>query len=170
MNILNERARNLLRVHSTPELFEKLDWTVQSDLVTLDNAGRDAIRARFRERAAQQTASMPEPDDLNVTWNQRFRYCIYVDAAALESVVSDALQPLERDLEGIGYVDLVVKDWDEQSAREEDEGEEKVDRHRTYEIGWMKTAVDRLVPQTYMLLGEGPLSEVYERPPVVVKP
>jgi hypothetical protein len=52
--------------------------------------------------------------------------------------------------------------WDEESRKD-------VDGYKTYEVGWMRIAVDGLVPRTYLLLGEGPFSEVYKRPPVVVR-
>ena len=166
--ILNERARGSLNFHSTPELFEKLDWAVQSDPSTLDGATRDTVRARFRNWVAEQTSQLPDPQDINVTWNQRFRYCIYVDATVLESVVKNAPRPPQRDLAGVGCVDVISKEWDERAAQEEDEEEEDIEGYKTYDVGWMKVSIDGLVPRIYMLLGEDPWSEIYQRPPAVV--
>ena len=68
------------------------------------------------------------------------------------------------------YLDLVALEWDEGEALAENGGdEEKLDGCAAYDVGWMRVALDDFVPRTYMLLGESPFMELYERPPVVVR-
>lgn len=155
-------------MYSHPELYNTLSWPIQSDAQTLDGASKDFVRERFGEWDEREVADLQVgPDDRNMRRNQRFRYCIHVDEKALISVVKDAPQPPAPDLRGIGYVNLVAKDWDEQEARDDGEGEEDVDGKRMYDAGWMKVAVDGLAPETYQILdsGAGTFGMIYERPP-----
>ena len=175
LDVLDTMTRHSLRTYSHPELYNTLSWTIHSNPQALDGASKDFVRERFQEWVEREIANLQIAMDYRLTarWNQRFRYCIHVNEEVLESVVRDAPQPPLPDLQGVGYVNLIAKDWDEQEAKENDgEGEEEVDGKRMYDVGWMKVAVEGLAPRTYQLLGHGggPFSDLYERPPTIAMP
>ena len=187
MRILNNTVHSSLGRHGHPQLFTSLHWTVQSDRLTLDGASRDFVRKKFREWVEVQVMALkikrssvaesespmdPEQVDLNIVWNQRFRFCVFVDQEVLESVIrDDAVIDGTEDLMSGGFVDLIDKDWNEDAAKVEDDGEkEDVGGYKTYEVGWMRTAIDTFIPRTYFLLGDGPFHEIYERPTAITRP
>lgn len=164
MKIVNERVRESLEAYDTPELMETLDWPVQEDRATLEGASKDVVRQHFR----RWVAGAPGHDD---PFSPRFRYCIQVDAESLKSVVTDAPQPPEPDLDSIGCVNMIEGDWTLDEDEEEDDGGEEIEGCTQHNVGWIRVPVCGLAPRTYSMFGDDAGWDIcYVRPPDVTVP
>ena len=173
LEVLNARVRDSLRAYSHPDLYHTLSWTIQSDFQVLGGASKDVVREHFKGWVEREITDMQvDPGDLNVRHFPRFRYCLHVDDEVLKSVVWDAPQPPSPDLRGVGYVNFIAKDWDQEIAQQDGEDEEEIDGKRTDDVGWMKVAVAGLAPRTYQLLNSGGTlyGDCYQRPPAIAMP
>ena len=78
---------------------ESLSLTVIEDRSILDDASTSFVREHFKQWAA--TAPQKE-QGTSPGLSQRYRYCVQVDADALESVVYDVRWLRQPHLEGLG--------------------------------------------------------------------
>lgn len=91
-----------LSFHNGLDLKSSLDAQVIEDPTTFDGAVPATVRQHFRQWA--ETAPQMEQGRPALR-SQRYRYCLHVDQAALESVINGPTPP-EDELGG-GYVNLV---------------------------------------------------------------
>jgi hypothetical protein len=174
----------LIDTYDDERLAQHLDWNVQQD-PSLDRATTDQVRERFKTWVATDArAEMPTSIDQQhklqglLHENPRYKYCIRVDAEAMQSVL-DGPPPNEPDLLIVSYVHLIRADYDwcaseEESAQlpatkvEDDPQygcEPEIEGRTTCDVGWMKVSVDGLVPDVYELLVKDQMWEVfYVRP------
>lgn len=173
-------------------LMDALDWNVQDDAALFDGASKSDVRNHFKAwvRADAEQQVLGSPVSVQVARHQRpaveyenprYRFPIYVDAAALDSVIHQAPRPPEPDNQGVGYLVLIDSDSGAYTAatpsypQEEDgndgtEGcESPVEGCSLYDVGWMKVGVDGLVPAVYAsLLVSDWFQSNYVRPPEVL--
>ncbi|KAJ3952891.1 hypothetical protein N0V92_010654 [Colletotrichum tropicale] len=101
------------------ELLEKyLDWVVIEDRANLDNASKSDVRRHFDGWVSEQglveppSGAFPRP---NVTKLPRFRFCLYVDKACVETVIrfqeADAGHPLLRPLLPAMVIVVLDREW-----------------------------------------------------------
>jgi hypothetical protein len=172
MHRLNARKDAVLKdVYDDEHLAHHLDWNVQQD-PSLGHATKNHVRARFRTWVATDArAEMPTSSDYQdkleglLHENPRYKYCIHVDAASLQSVL-DGPSAAEPDLRGISYVNLIRADeaweaWEKESTQaratsaeedSQDEGEPETEGRTSRDVGWMKVSLDGLVPDVYETL------------------
>jgi hypothetical protein len=185
MHRLNARKDAVLKdVYDDKHLAYHLDWNVQQDF-SLNHATKDEVRARFRawvatDARAEMPTSSEDQDKLEglLHENARYKYCIHVDAASLQSVLDGPLLP-ESDMRGVSYVNLIRADrawdaWEKESAQalaagaeedSQDEGEMEIEGRTSYDVGWMKVLVDGLVPDVYeTLVNDQMWNAFYVRP------
>jgi hypothetical protein len=152
------------------------------DRATLNGATKDHLRSRFKQWASDAVKTeQPRVEDYRFATlgNPRYTYFIDVDEGALKSVVYDALQPPEKDFDGVGYVNFVDGRWKPLSELtsnigQVDEGEDEV--HEAIEgcteenVGWMKIT-SRMVGADFYeaMMGYSDLWYLkYQRPPETV--
>ncbi|PMD14972.1 hypothetical protein NA56DRAFT_650547 [Hyaloscypha hepaticicola] len=165
-----------------PEIADSLEWTFVEDCDTLDGASKDHLRSRFKQWAPEALKiEQPRVDDhrFGTFGIPRYTYFVDVDEEALKSVVYDAPQPPEVDLEGVGYVNFVDADWKPMTQIiselvSTDDGEEEV--HEPIEgcteenVGWMKIPARFVRSHFYQaMMGYPDIWYVfYQRPPEVM--
>ncbi|OSS43557.1 hypothetical protein B5807_11748 [Epicoccum nigrum] len=124
MNHLNTRVRLNLDEDGSGFLFDRIDWAVQEDRLTLENAGPSRVRRKF----AQWVEDNRQSDDWLGT--PRFQFCAMVVQSDVDSVL-DGPPAEEFDYDGDGVLTIVSLD--------EDEGDQDV-------------GLSYLVPRIYTLL------------------
>jgi hypothetical protein len=192
MEIANRRGEDDLTDSDVPELLQTLDWKVHEDRELLDGASKDQVRKHFLSWVASDAAKAEQYDPNRPEWQAfdtmlgltpRYTYCVHVDAAALHSVVYEAPQPPDRDVRGIGYVNLIDAEWempdpatfdfeingmDPETDDPTDEGEEPIEGCRMTHVGWMKMGAQSMGVSAYAVLDKsGMFYAVYARPPDV---
>lgn len=173
MHHLNARKDAMLKdTYDDAWLAEHLDWNVQQD-PSLDRASKTEVRNRFRAgvatdaRAEMPTTSVEHRDRLQgLLWeNPRYKYCIYVDAQSMRSVL-DGPPPTRPDLRGSSYVNLIRADeaweaWEQECSQvliagvgedPQDENEPEIEGRTSRDVGWMRVSVDGLIPELYEAL------------------
>jgi hypothetical protein len=184
MHHLNARKdAALIDTYDDKFLAQHLDWNVQQD-PALDHATTDQVRERFNAWVAKDArAEMPtSPAQQHklpglLDENPRYKYCIRVDAEAMQSVL-DGPPPAKPDLCATSYVHLIRADqawdaWEDESTRALAtgaadpwaEGAPQIEGRTSFDVGWMKVSVDGLVPEVYELLFRDQMWDVfYVRP------
>jgi len=172
MQNLNARKDAVLRdTYDDEDLAQHLDWNVQQD-PSLDHATKDEVRDRFKAWVATDArAEMPTSAEYRdrlqglLYENPRYKYCIHVDAEAMQSVL-DGPPPTKPDLRGVSYVNLIRAEqawegWEKESTQssttregddQRDEGEPKIEGRTSRNVGWMKVSIEGLVPEVYETL------------------
>lgn len=155
---LRHCIRQTLEFYNGLDIMGSFGLTVIDDRSILDDASTSVVREHFK----QWTATAPEQEQgvgIGPGLSQRYRYCIQVDDAALESIIED---------ENDGYVNLIQKDWNphRQGAREPEE--DPIEDCMLHDIGWMMVAFqDVMVDMYYQLRGYNNWYTEYQRPPKV---
>lgn len=183
-DIVNYQSRHFIAKSAAPEVGDYLEWTFIEDRDTLENASKDQLRAHFKAWAAQ-AAEAEVPQLKNKPYSTysipRYNYFVHVDDDALRSVVYEAPQPPELDLNCFGYVNLVKADW--VSIKEKLTADEMADEDLYFEylyepidgcceedVGWMRVPSINLSPGFYDAmhdLGDA-WYHFYKRPPEIV--
>ena len=137
-----------------PELANSLDLIYVEDRNTLDGAFKDLVRARFREWVASGAEGAEQPRAIG-HWvpfkSLQYEYLVHVDEGSLRSVVYEALQPLDYDLESVSYVNFVDASWPPYDDDIEDlDGDEElfepIEGCHAENVGWMKITTDVMGP------------------------
>ena len=84
--------------------------------------------------------------------SQRYRYCIHIDAEALESVVQHARAPPQPEARGPGFVNIVSRHWEPDTSDLTREGAEPVEGSELQDVGWMKVGYQCVMVDFYVLL------------------
>ena len=101
--------------------------------------------------------------------SQRYRYCVQVDAEALEAVIH-AAAPTEPDASSDGFVNLVWKDWEPARPDPREEVLEPIEGCTAHDVGWMRVAYqDVMVDMYYYLRDYNDWYREYRRPPEVAR-
>lgn len=149
----------LIDTYNDEHLARNLDWNVQQDS-SLNHATKDQVHDNFRAWVATDARSeilTSAEHQLNLKAllhdNPRYKYCIQVDAEAMQSVL-DGPPPTKPDLHGVGYVNLIRADdsweaWEKEPAEFHNEREPELEGRLSFDVGWMKVSVDRQIPEVH---------------------
>ena len=159
MERLRGRIRRTLEIYNGLDMMDSLSITVFEDRSILDDASTSVVRKHFKQRAA--TAPQQE-QGTGPALSQRYRYCVQVDAEALESVIHDTISD--------GFVNLIWKDWEPDKPDHREEVEEPIEGCTQHKVGWMNVAYqDVMVGMYYYLRGWNDWYTEYRRPPEVAR-
>ncbi|MCJ1361076.1 hypothetical protein MMC16_000173 [Acarospora aff. strigata] len=162
---LRYQIQSALECYNGLDMLESLDMTVFEDRVSLDGAGKSAVREQFEK----WTATAPEAEQsTGAGESQRYRYCIHVDAEALESVVYHARAPPQREAGGPGFVNLVSRYWEPDTSDLMEKEAEPVEGSELQDVGWMKVGYQCVMVGFYVLLRDwDDWYREYRRPPEI---
>jgi hypothetical protein len=106
---VRHKTEQHLKTLKAEDLRDTLEMTVKEDRQTLDGATADQVRNIFNQWVQSDEAKAENNNTPYEALFQfpRYKYCVYVDADAIDSVVRRAPQPPEFDFDEIGYVNLV---------------------------------------------------------------
>ncbi|PLB46181.1 hypothetical protein P170DRAFT_479102 [Aspergillus steynii IBT 23096] len=110
--IIQQRALECAATSDAPELADTLEWVFVEDRDTLDGASRHYLRSRFKAWAKDAIESEdPNSESFNAgSCNPRYSYFVQVDESSLKSVVYEAPQPPDHDLDGeLGAIKQVAR-------------------------------------------------------------
>jgi hypothetical protein len=173
-----------MEIFNGQDVLDRMTWTVFDDRERFDGADTTAVRRRFRAWA--ETAVLSErqqPDDAAIISegaSPRYRYCIQVDADALDPCVHDSSPPPPNcRLEQAGWVKVIDKNWIPRHANPIFAGRRSYPHAYDFEpleggvteehVGWLKCPLPGVMTEYYYLLRDrNGWMVVYRRPPVVV--
>jgi len=159
MERLRDQIRRTLEIYNGLDMMDSLSITVFEDRSILDGASTSVVREHFKQWAA--TAPQQE-QGTGPALSQRYRYCVQVDAEALESVIHDTISD--------GFVNLIWKDWEPDKPDHREEIEEPVEGCTQHKVGWLNVAYqDVMVGMYYYLRGWNDWYAEYRRPPEVAR-
>lgn len=134
---LQYRIKDELEYYNGLELLDSLAITVFDDKSLFDDASTTTVREHFDN----WSATAPEKEQGTGEGNaQRYRYCIQVDAASLESVVKDAPAPPATDTTCDGFVNLIWRYWEPHSPDPRDAPQSPIEGCTEDDVGWMMVA------------------------------
>jgi hypothetical protein len=192
---LRAAIRESMEYYHALELLDegRFEITVVDRASEFDGAGAELVRRHFktwRERAFGEEQDAQGGDLFDPVFGTRatrYRFCVQVDEAALQSMLS----PEAESRESTAWVNVVEADWDPDAAaaaREqdridhlardlplesiEDSVEEfpEIDGCTDENIGWMRVHYQDLVPGFYAELSNpDTLVDIYVRPPGVLE-
>jgi hypothetical protein len=167
MQRFRHNIRQSLEVYNGLDMRESVWVTVIEDQSILDDASTSVVREHFKQWAT--TAPRQEQGEgIGPGLSQRYRYCLQVDAAALESIVQDGSEIGNL---SDGFVNLIWKDWEPRAPAPMDEVEEPVEGCTQHDVGWMMVAYQGVMVDMYYLLRDcNDWSREYRRPPEVARP
>ena len=167
-------ARLRHQIHRTLEFYKGLNMlnslavTVFEDPASLDGASKSAVREHFTKWAA--TVPEAEQGTANAAMSQRYRYCIHVDAEALDSLVRQAQAPPHPEARGPGFVNLVSRYWEPDRSDRMEEGAEPVEGSELRDVGWMMVGYQCVMVNFYVLLRDwDDWYREYRRPPEIAR-
>lgn len=179
MTRLRYQIHRALEYYNGLDLLDRLTLTVFEDRDGLDGASTSIVRERFRAWTTQaleaeqgaEAAAAVRSLGCGFAGSQRYTYCIFVDADALESVTRQAAAAaLTLQGEEPGYVNVLARYWehDEQEERMEDGAGWLEDGEDLQDVGWMKVEFDRVMVEFYVLLRDrNDWYREYRRPPEI---
>src|SRR5436305_4047404 len=88
MEHLRHHIRQALEVYNGLDMMDSLSLTVIEDRSILDDASTSFVREHFKQWAAT-APEQEQGEGIGPGLSQRYRYCIQVDDAALESIIED---------------------------------------------------------------------------------
>ncbi|KAH8587263.1 hypothetical protein B0O99DRAFT_402593 [Bisporella sp. PMI_857] len=160
MEHLQHHIRQALEVYNGLDMMDSLGLTVIEDRSILDDASTSFVREHFK----QWTTTAPEQEQgegIGPSLSQRYRYCIQVDDAALESIIED---------ENDGFINLIQKDWEPHTPGVREPVEDPIEDCTLHDVGWMMVAYqDVMVDMYYQLRGYNNWYTEYRRPPKVAR-
>ncbi|KFY18409.1 hypothetical protein V491_04783 [Pseudogymnoascus sp. VKM F-3775] len=160
MELLQYRIRNSLEFYDTVDMMDSFSLTVVEDQSTFDDASTSSVREHFKQWAATAPDS-EQGEGIGPGQSPRYGYCIQVDDGALESIMED---------ENDGYINLIQKDWEPDTAGAREPAEEPIEDCTLHDIGWMFVDYRFVMVEMYDLLdGLYNWYREYRRPPVVVR-
>ncbi|KAI6812021.1 hypothetical protein KC340_g12541 [Hortaea werneckii] len=195
LELLNESMRDSMRFYNGLELLEpeRFRLTIFDDKSRFDIAKAQVVRQHFkywRTSAVHQEQGSQEEiearggssDFLGYKSSTRYRFCVQIDEAALQSVVSTESGLRIDD----AWVNLIEGDWDPGAAAaqrekdriehveegldpedfDEDEVFSEIDGCTEENVGIMRVRHMDLIPDMYHLLGDpDAIDYLYIRPP-----
>jgi hypothetical protein len=175
-----------MEIFNGQDVLDRMAWTVFDDAERFDGADTAAVRRHFRawaETAVQSEQSSDgavdaPPPPVSEGRSPRYRYCIQVDADALNACVHDGPPPPDCRLEQAGWVKVIDKNWIPRHenplfARRRPDPHaydfEPIDGVTEEHVGWLKCPLAAVMTEYYHLLRDlNGWTVVYRRPPQVV--
>ena len=175
-----------MEIFNGRDVLDRLTWTVFDNREHFDGADTAAIRRHFRAWAEtavlseQASDAVDAPPMVSEGASPRYRYCIQVDAAALNSCVhNNNPPPPDCRLEQAGWVKVIDKNWIPRHANPVFAGRRPDPHAYDFEpleggvteehVGWLKCPLPAVMTEYYYLLRDrNGWMVVYRRPPVVV--
>jgi hypothetical protein len=140
------------------DIMDSLSLTVIEDQSILDDASTSFVRMHFKQWAA----SAPEREQgqgIGPGLSQRYRYCIQVDEAALESIIED---------EDDGFVNLIKLEWEPHAPSAREPAKEPIEDCTQHDVGWMMVASKSVMVGMHHYLREyNNWYTEYRRPPTI---
>jgi hypothetical protein len=165
---LRYQAERALECYNGLDMLDNFDMKVFEDESSLDCASKFSVREKFGNWTA--TAPDAEQGTANAAAALRYRYCIHADAEVLESVVHHAEAPPAPEGRGPGFVNLVSKYWEPDTADLMEKGEEPVEGSELRDVGWMKVEYQSVMVDFYVLLRDwNDWYREYRRPPEIAR-
>lgn len=168
MSYLRSQIQRILQMDNGLDMLSSLRLTVFSDPSLYANASTSAIRAHFTQWAATAPAQ-EQGAGMSAGLSQRYRYCIMVDAEALNSVLREGSEP---ETLSDGFVNLIWKDWEPEPPRpnRRETPEEPIEGCTRHDVGWMRVAYQDVgVGMYYYLRDYNDRYREYRRPPEVAR-
>jgi hypothetical protein len=160
MELLRQHIQRALKCYNGLDLMESLSLTVIEDPSTLDDASTSFVREHFK----QWVTTAPEREQgegVRPGLSQRYRYCIQVDDAALESIMED-------EDEGDGFVNLIKLEWVPETPHPREPVEDPIEDCTLFDVGWIMVAWKEVMVDMYHLLRDyDDWCREYRRPPEV---
>jgi hypothetical protein len=167
MEHFRDQIRRTLEIYNGLDMMDRLSVTVVEGRSVLDGASISVVREHFKQWAA--TAPQQE-QGTGPALSQRYRYCVHVDAEALESVIHDAPSPPQPDAISDGFVNLIWRDWEPSRPDPREEVEEPIEGCTQHTVGWMRVAYQDVMVDMYHLLRDwNDWYSEYCRPPQVAR-
>lgn len=167
MKRLHYQVESALKCYNGLDMLSSLDTTVFEDRVSLDGASKSAVREQFKK----WTTTAPEAEQgTHAAGSQRYRYCIHMDAKALESVVHHAQAPPLPEARGPGFVNVVSRDWEPDASDPMEKGKDLVEGSELRDVGWMKVDYQSVMVDFLVLLRDrNDWYREYRRPPEIAR-
>jgi hypothetical protein len=143
MERLRGEIRYSLETYNGLDMMDSLSITVFEDRSILDSASTSVVREHFEQWAA--TVAQQE-QGTGPALSQRYRYCVQVDAVALESVIHGAPSPPQ------GFIDIIWKDWEPSRPDPREEVEEPIKGCTQHKVGWMRVDYQDVMVGMYYYL------------------
>lgn len=151
-----------LRFYNGLDLLPRFRPTVFDDKSQFDGASIATVREHFKQWAS---TTPQEEQGTGPGLAHRYRFCVYADEQALQSVINAEPQSL---VDKSGFVKLINKDW--QPDPEDDEGEEPIEGCTLHDVGWMMVGYQDVMVNMCVHLRESFCWELeYRRPICVVR-
>ena len=164
---LRDQIRCTLEIYNGLDMMDSLSVTVFEDRSILDGASTSVVREHFKQWAA--TAPQQE-QGTGPALSQRYRYCVQVDAVALESIIHDAPSPPQPGIISDGFVNLIWKDWEPSRPDPREEVEEPIEGCTQHKVGWVRVAYQDVMVDVYHYLRDwNDWYSEYRRPPEVAR-
>ncbi|KAI1774394.1 hypothetical protein F4818DRAFT_81313 [Hypoxylon cercidicola] len=160
LQALRRYARQTLAYYHGLDLLDGFQLTVVEDEAKFSGASTSAVRDHFREWASAPDTVAREQGGAEVKpgLSQRYRYCIRVDAEALNHV-SAAMDEGEEGSNGdLGeeedeiYVDLIWKDWEPSVPHPREKPMEAIEGCTRPDVGWMRVGIRGVMVEMYEAL------------------
>jgi hypothetical protein len=145
---LRDQIRCTLEIYNGLDMMDSLSVTVFEDRSVLDGASTSVVREHFKQWAA----TAPQQEQGTGPALQRYRYCVQVDAVALESVIHDSPSTPQPDTISDGFVNLIWKDWEPSRPDSREEVEEPIEGCMQHKVGWMRVAYQDVMVDVYHYL------------------
>lgn len=159
MTRLRFYINDTLEQHNGLDILDSLNYHVFEDRALFDGAHPSAVREHFRKWT---TMAPQQEQGTEADRSQRYNYCIHVDQAALQLILSGPAPP-EDDL-GNGFVNLICLNVLGGMRPEHTEGRDKRDHC------WMRITYQDYVVWYSLLRKQATWFTVYRVPPEVGRP
>ncbi|KAH0025610.1 hypothetical protein KCU78_g4674, partial [Aureobasidium melanogenum] len=156
-------TKDTMEMFNGQDVLDRMTWTVFDDRERFDGADTTAIRRHFRawvETAVQSEQQSDDAPPVTKGRSPRYRYCIQVDADALDSCVHGGPPPPDCRLEQAGWVKIIDKNW---LPRHEDPrfagrrpaphayDFEPIDGVTEEHVGWLKCPLSAVMTEYYYI-------------------
>ena len=168
LQTLTQHTHDTLKYYNGLDLINgnpfNFQLTVIEDRPFLDGVTTATVRAHFKQWATDAVAREQGGADKTPGLSQRYRYCIRVDAAGLQSHAEE-----EDNEEDDRFVDLIWKDWEPSIPDPRERPEPAVEGCTRPDVGWMRVATRGLMVDMYdALRDQNAWYSEYRRPDEVV--
>ncbi|CZR61337.1 uncharacterized protein PAC_11233 [Phialocephala subalpina] len=167
IDLFQHHTKQALEAYNGLGMMDSMSLTIVEDRPTLDDARTSFVREHFKHWAAA-AAEMEQGEGVEPGLSQRYRYCIQVDDAALESMFDYG----SRKYSNLGHVNLIQKDWEPYAhvPKEKEPVENPIEDCTLHDVGWMMISYTSVMVDEYCQLQEdGNWYTEYQRPPKVIR-
>ncbi|KAL3456231.1 hypothetical protein BJX64DRAFT_271062 [Aspergillus heterothallicus] len=170
---LEHRTHEMLDRRYPAHLVSRFRLSVLEDKAAFDRAMTAGIRSHFQawteSAVEEEQGAGAQPRNA-----QRYRFCLQVDEAALQSVLQGPGPGRTRAYDFAGFVRLINKEWEPYDPivyrcgkYVAEEPQEPLEGCRLQDVGWMKVSYINIVPLFQYLRWLHVWDLEYRRPPAV---